>query len=66
MGMRIEVDRELCEANAICQRVAPEVFKVDDTDVLHVLQEKPAEDLREKMTIAVKRCPRKALKLVEE
>jgi ferredoxin len=66
MGMKIEVDRDLCEANAICQRVAPEVFKVDDKDMLHILQESPGEDLREKLTIAVKRCPRKALKLVEE
>ena len=66
MGMRIEVDWDLCEANAICQRVAPEIFKVDEKDMLHVLQERPPEDLREKATIAVKRCPRKALKLVEE
>ncbi len=66
MGMKIEVDWDLCEANAICQRVAPEVFKVDDKDTLHVLQENPAEDLREKLQIAVKRCPRKALKLVDE
>jgi ferredoxin len=66
MGMKIEVDWDLCEANAICQRVAPEVFKVDDSDTLHVLQERPAEPLREKLEIAVKRCPRKALKLVEE
>jgi ferredoxin len=66
MGMKIVVDWDLCEANAICQRVAPDVFKVDDKDMLHVLQETPAEDLREKVTIAVKRCPRKALSLVEE
>ena len=66
MGMKIEVDWDLCEANAICQRVAPEVFKVDDKDMLHVLQERPGEDLREKVEIAVKRCPRRALKLVEE
>jgi ferredoxin len=65
MGMKIEVDWDLCEANAICQRVAPEVFKVDDKDMLHVLQETPAEDLREQVATAVKRCPRKALKLVE-
>ena len=66
MGMKIVVDWDLCEANAICQRVAPDVFKVDDKDMLHVLQEHPPEDLREKVTIAVKRCPRRALKLVEE
>jgi ferredoxin len=63
--MKIEVDWNLCEANAICQRVAPEVFKVDDQDHLHVLIEQPPEDLREKLEIAVKRCPRRALKLVE-
>ena len=66
MGMKIEVDWDLCEANAICQRVAPEVFKVDDQDKLHILQESPGEDLREKLQIAVKRCPRRALKLVDE
>jgi ferredoxin len=64
--MHIEVDWDLCEANAICQRVAPEVFKVDDNDQLQILQEQPGEDLREKLTIAVKRCPRRALKLVED
>jgi ferredoxin len=64
--MKIEVDWELCEANAICQRVAPEVFKVDEQDVMHLLLEKPPESLREKLQIAVKRCPRRALKLVED
>ena len=61
--MRIIVDYDLCEANAICQRVAPEVFKVDEQDKLHILQESPAEDLREKLQTAVRRCPRRALKL---
>jgi ferredoxin len=61
--MRIIVDYDLCEANAICQRVAPEVFKVDEQDKLHILQERPAEDLREKLQTAVRRCPRRALKL---
>ena len=64
--MKIEVDWDLCEANAICQRVAPELFKVDEKDTLHVLQERPDESLREKLETAVKRCPRKALKLIEE
>jgi ferredoxin len=64
--MKIEVNWDLCEANAICQRVAPEVFKVDDKDTLHVLIEQPPENLREKLEIAVKRCPRRALKLIED
>ncbi len=63
--MKIEVDHDLCEANAICQRVAPEVFRVDGQDKLHLLIEQPDESLREKLVIAVKRCPRRALKLVD-
>ena len=61
--MRIIVDYDLCEANAICQRVAPEVFKVDEQDKLQILQDSPAEDLREKLQVAVRRCPRRALRL---
>ncbi|CAN5568816.1 hypothetical protein BH18ACT1_BH18ACT1_19530 [soil metagenome] len=39
--MRVVVDWELCESNAICMAVAPEVFEVDDDDELHVLDETP-------------------------
>jgi ferredoxin len=64
--MRIKVDYDLCEANAVCMKTAPEIFKVDDTDKLHLLVERPAEDQMEKVKAAVRRCPRRALSLVEE
>ena len=35
--MKVKVDFDLCEANAVCMDVAPEVFKVDDDDNLHLL-----------------------------
>ncbi len=44
--MKIVVDYDLCEANAVCMEQAPEVFKVDDEDNLHILQESPPEKLR--------------------
>ena len=44
--MKVIVDFDLCEANAICMDVAPEVFKVDDNDELQILLEKPPEELR--------------------
>jgi ferredoxin len=57
--MKIKVDYDLCEANAVCMKVAPEVFKVDDNDELHILD----EALRGKIEEAVRRCPRQALAL---
>jgi ferredoxin len=61
--MRILVDRDLCEGNAVCMKVCPEVFRVDDDDQVQLLVERPAEDLRAKVEAAVRRCPRQALKL---
>jgi ferredoxin len=61
--MKITVDRDLCEANAVCTRQAPEVFKVDEEDNLHILQESPSEELRAKVEAAVRLCPRQALRL---
>ena len=45
---------------------APEVFKVDDDDFLHVLMENPPERLRAKVKEAERLCPRQAIKIVEE
>ena len=61
--MKIRVDYDLCEANAICMEQSPEVFKVDDNDELHILDESPPEELRKKIEAAVRLCPRQALAL---
>ncbi len=61
--MKIIVDYDLCEANAVCMAEAPEVFKVDDDDNLHILDENPGEALRQKIENAVRLCPKQALKL---
>lgn len=61
--MKIIVDYDLCEANAVCMAEAPEVFQVDDEDNLQILDEHPAEALRAKVEAAVRLCPKQALKL---
>jgi ferredoxin len=63
--MKIRVDYDLCEGNAVCMKVAPEVFVVGDDDRAHLILESPGEDLRTKVDAAVRRCPRQALSLVE-
>ncbi len=59
--MRVVVDYDLCESNALCMKAAPEVFEVRDDDFLYVLQEEPAEELRPKVEEAARRCPKQAI-----
>jgi ferredoxin len=59
--MDLRVDRDLCEANALCTGIAPEVFDLDDEDELVLLQPQPGEELREQVEQAVASCPKQAL-----
>jgi ferredoxin len=61
--MRVVVDYDLCESNAVCMGIAPEVFEVRDDDNLYLLQEEPPEELRSKVEEAVRRCPKQAISL---
>jgi ferredoxin len=63
--MRVTVDHTLCEGNAVCVKVCPEVFVVGEDDQAHLLVERPSEALRERVETAVRRCPRQALAIVE-
>ena len=63
--MKILIDYDLCEGNAVCMKVAPEVFTVGEDDKSHLLNTNPGEDLRSKVEAAVRRCPRQALSLQE-
>ena len=63
--MKVNVDFDLCEANAVCMKVAPEVFHVDENDELHIKIENPPESLRAKVEEAVRRCPRQAISIRE-
>jgi ferredoxin len=60
--MRVEVDRNLCEANAVCTGLAPDVFELDDEEELVVKMEDIPEDRLERVSLAVARCPKNALK----
>jgi ferredoxin len=66
MGYRVVVDFDLCESNARCMDVAPEVFEVRDDDFLYILDETPPEELRAAVEEAVKRCPKAAISIAEE
>jgi ferredoxin len=61
--LKVIVDHELCEANALCVQAAPEVFELDGDDKLHLLQDGPPESLWAKVERAVRLCPKGALTL---
>jgi ferredoxin len=63
--MRVIVDFELCESNALCMAEAPEVFDLDEEDQLHVLLDQPAEDLKPKVEAAARACPKAAITIVD-
>lgn len=61
--MKVTVDFDLCEANALCEALAPEVFELDDDDNLVIKKEQLDEgDIANAQKAAVA-CPRAAIKL---
>lgn len=63
--MRVIVDFDLCESNAICMGIAPEVFEVREDDLLYVLQAEPPAELHDRVREAVSRCPKQAISVEE-
>jgi len=61
--MKIEVDFGLCEANAICMGIIPEVFQVDEQDYLHVLNDEVTPENAAQIRDAVRQCPRQAISI---
>ena len=64
--MKIVVDFDVCESNAVCMGIAPELFEVRDDDFLYVLNENPGEEYRAKLEEAVVRCPKQAISIEED
>jgi ferredoxin len=58
---QIVVDWDECEANAVCEGIAPEIFSVDDNDMLNVSNDHPPAELLDKVQEAVDMCPKRAL-----
>jgi ferredoxin len=61
--MELKVDRDLCEANAVCCGLAPDVFELDDDEQLVITRPLPPDRL-ERVQKAVERCPKNALVLL--
>ena len=63
--MRIDVDWDLCESNAVCMGILPDVFQVGDDDMLTVLKPEVTAENEALVREAVRQCPRQAISIVD-
>lgn len=59
--MKVEVDLNLCESQAVCIGIAPSVFDIDGDGKLVILQSEPPESLRDSVEDAAAACPLAAI-----
>lgn len=64
--MRVRVDYDLCESNAVCAGLVPQVFEVDDDDNMNILMEQIPASLEAQVRHAVQSCPKAALSLEDD
>ena len=64
--MRIEVDPDRCEGQAVCVGLAPKVFELnDDDEVVRVIVDEVPGESQKRALKAVEKCPMAALKVAE-
>jgi ferredoxin len=59
--VRVIVDRDRCEGNAVCLGIAPDIFDLDDEDYAVVKTDPIPADQEELAEQAIAECPRAAL-----
>jgi ferredoxin len=63
--MKVKVDFDLCESNAVCESLAPDVFEIDENDWLVLKTEDVTDQNRAAIERAVASCPRAAISIEE-
>ena len=59
--MRVADDRARCEGNAVCVRIAPDLFDLDDEDYAVVKADPVPADQEALAEQSIAECPRAAL-----
>jgi ferredoxin len=64
--MKVTVDPDLCEANALWVAEAPEVFELRDDEVVSILLPEPPSEMESAVADAVIACPKQALRIITD
>ena len=59
--MRIIVDPDLCDGNAVCIEAAPETFEFGEDDKVFIPEPQLGSEDVERVLRVIKMCPRRAL-----
>ena len=59
----LTVNADVCEAHGRCMDLAPDIFELDDDEVLHIHRPHPNPDELALARQAVRSCPKAALTL---
>ena len=60
-AVRVIVDRDRCEGNAVCLGISPDIFDLDDEDYAVVKLDPIPADQEQLAEQAIAECPRAAL-----
>jgi ferredoxin len=63
--MEVVIDTDACECHALCVAAVPEVFELTDDTFVHLLDEHPDDNLRSRVELAVRNCPRQAIRVTD-
>jgi ferredoxin len=63
--MRVEVDLDRCEGNAVCVGIAPDLFDLNDDDYAVIKFDPVPAGMEELAEQAINECPRAALKRLD-
>jgi ferredoxin len=62
--MKVTVDPDLCEVNALCVAEAPEVFDLSGDEVVDIRLPEPPAEMESAVIDAVTACPKQALRII--
>ncbi|MEU1969573.1 ferredoxin [Micromonospora sediminicola] len=63
--MRIVVDAAACDSTGLCASIAPELFRLDEDDLLHVSPGTVPSTAHDAAEQAARACPKLAITLSE-
>jgi ferredoxin len=66
VGIKIEVDLDLCPGHAMCALEAPDYFKVPKRGKVEILKDTASQEDRAEVEQAVWACPTQALSITDQ
>ncbi len=66
MTWQIAIDLDLCQGHGVCESEAPELFEVTRDRKVVALVAQPPDEQRRAAEQAVKYCPTRALKIIDQ